>query len=95
MEIKRIEKLDRIQIIEQLHEIVEPWISDSNLIDDINEKTNLIADLGIDSIGILQLILGIEREYGISIKNHELDSRLLSMMGNLVDLIQSKLNEDN
>jgi acyl carrier protein len=95
MEIKRIEKLDRTQIIEQLHEIVEPWVSDSNLIDDINEKTNLIADLGIDSIGILQLILGIEREYGISIKNHELDSRLLSMMGNLVDLIQSKLNEDN
>lgn len=95
MEIKRIEKSDTEHIIEQLREIVEPWVSDSDLIDDINEKTNLIADLGIDSIGILQLIFGIEREFGITIKNHELDSRLLSMMGNLVDLIQSKLNEDN
>jgi acyl carrier protein len=94
MEIKRIEKFDREQVIEQLRGIVEPWVS-IDLIDEINEKTNLIADLGVDSIGILQLILGIEREYGISIKNHELDSSLLSMMGNLVDLIQSKLNEDN
>ena len=95
MEIKRIEKSDKEYIIEQLRDMVEPWASDSDLIDDINEKTNLIADLGIDSIGILQMILSIEREFGISIKNHELDSRLLSMMGNLVSLIQSKLNEDN
>lgn len=95
METDKIEKSNRNQIIEQLRAIVEPWVSDNDLIDHIKEETNLIADLGMDSIGVLQLILGIEREFGISIKNHELDSRLLSMLGNLVNMIQSKLNEDN
>jgi acyl carrier protein len=88
-------KFYRHQIFEQLRDILEPWISNIDLINDINEQTNLIADLGLDSVGILQVILGIEKEFGVSIKNHEIDSRLLSAMGNLVNMIQEKVNEAN
>jgi acyl carrier protein len=88
-------KFGRHQIIGQLRDILEPWIPDVDLIDNIDEQTNLIADLGLDSVGILQVILGIEKEFGVSIKNYELDSRLLSAMGNLVNIIQEKLNEAN
>ena len=88
-------KFDRPQIVEQMRDILEPWIPDVDLIDSIGEETNLIADLGMDSVGILQVILGIEKEFGVSIKNYEIDSQLLSMLGNLVNMIQEKLDEDN
>jgi acyl carrier protein len=95
MEIKRSVKFDRHQIVEQMRDILEPWIPDVDLTDGIGEETNLIADLGMDSVGILQVILGIEKEFGVSIKNYEIDSRLLSMLGNLVNMIEEKLDEDN
>ena len=79
----------------QHSDILEQWIPDVDLTGNIDEETNLIVDLGMDSIGILQVILGIEKEFGVSIKNHEIDSQLLSMLGNLVNMIQEKLDEDN
>ena len=85
----------RQEIIEQIRNLLEPWATDTNLINKANEKTNLIADLGLDSVSILQLILEIERKFGISIKDHELDSRTFSMMGNLVSIIERKIYEIN
>ena len=91
----KTEKIEQAQIIEQMRNILEPWVSDTNLIDKINNQTNLITDLGLDSIGVLQLILGIEKEFGISIENHELDSETFSTIGNLVTVIEKKLYENN
>lgn len=87
--------MGRPEIIEQLCEILEPWVSDCDLIDRINEATNLVTDLSLDSIAILQVILGIEEEFNISIQTEELDSELLSRLGNLVSMVQEKLYEDN
>ncbi|GAG62449.1 unnamed protein product [marine sediment metagenome] len=95
MNASKISKISRPEIIEQMRDILEPWVSDMGSIDRISEETNLVTDLGLDSIGILQVILGIEKEFGISIENHELDSGLLSRMSNLVSMIQEKLYEDN
>lgn len=95
MNASKISKISRPEIIEQMRDILEPWVSDMESIDRIGEETNLVTDLGLDSIGILQVILGIEKEFGISIENHELDSGLLSRMSNLVSMIQEKLYEDN
>jgi acyl carrier protein len=95
MEAGKIGKVDRLEIIERVHDALEPWVPDIALIAEIDEETNLIADLGLDSIGILQFILEIEKEFGLSVKNHELDSQLLSRIGNIVNMIQEKLNENN
>ncbi|MCH2045185.1 MAG: phosphopantetheine-binding protein [Saprospiraceae bacterium] len=59
-----IEQL-KVQIIQQLNlEDVEPQ--------EINEDEVLFGgDLGLDSIDALELIVLLEREYGIKIKNQE------------------------
>jgi acyl carrier protein len=88
-------KIGRLEIIGQLCEILESWVSDIDLTSKINEETNLITDLGLDSIGVLQVILGVEKAFGISIQTHELDSELLSRFGNLVRMIQEKIHEIN
>ena len=95
MKAGRVEKTTPAQIIEQMRDILEPWASDVDLIDRINERTNLITDLGLDSVGILQVILQTEKQFGISIEEHELDSNLFSAMGNFVSLIRQKIYEAN
>ncbi len=86
---------ERAEIIERMRNILEPWVFNAALIDKISEKTNLITDLGLDSIGILQMILGVEKEFGISIETNELDSETFSIMGNLLEIIEKKLYENN
>lgn len=91
----KTEPIERSEIIERLSEILEPWVSDTDSIEEIGEHTNLITDLGLDSIGVLQVILGAEKEFGISIDEQELESETFSLMSNLVGIIESKLYENN
>jgi len=93
MAVGKVGRIKRFEILERVAEIMEPWVSD--LTDDISEDTNLIADLGLDSVGILQVILGAEKEFGISISEEELDSESFSRMGNLLAIIEKKLDETN
>ena len=51
--------------------------------------------MGLDSVAILQLILGIEKQFNITVKDNELDSDVFSRMGNLIDIIESKISENN
>jgi acyl carrier protein len=95
METDEAEKTGRLEIIGQLRQILEPWVSDADLPDDLNEETNMIAELGLDSIGILQVVIGAEKTFGISISDRELDSDTFTMIGNFVDIVQKKTNENS
>ena len=86
---------NRAAIIDGLQSIVEPWLGDAESEDIANEKLHLIRDLGIDSVGILQILLGIEKEFGVVITNDELDMQVLSGLGSLAFLVESKLNAIN
>ena len=84
--------LTRKKIIEQTCVLLESWLDDTDLAS-LNEQTNLLGDLDLDSVAILQLVLGIEKEFNVTIKDNELDSEVFSKMANLIDIIESKLNE--
>jgi acyl carrier protein len=84
--------LVRERILGQIRIILEPWLSSD---DPIDENTDLLSDLGVDSVGVLQLVLGVEKEFDITIKDHELDSNVFSKMRNFIDIIESKVNENN
>jgi acyl carrier protein len=90
-----IENISRKEITERIVNILEPWVSDIEMLEQLDDQTDLIAELGMDSVGILELILQIEKVFGISISNDELDSRLFGRIGNLVSMIDSKLDETN
>ena len=85
------QSLAREEILGQTRLLLEPWLDDTDLAS-LNEQTNLLGDLGLDSVAILQLVLGIEKEFNVTIKDHELDSEVFSKMANLIDIIESKLN---
>lgn len=85
--------LARKKIIEQTSLLLEPWLDDIDESASLNEQTNLLTDLSLDSVAILQLILGIEEKFNITIKDHELDSDVFSKIANLIDIIEAKINE--
>ena len=79
------------KIFQKVITILTPLIAPARQTDQIRKKTHLINDLGLDSVGILHLILAVEKAFDISIKNHELDLEVLSELGNLIELIEGKI----
>ena len=85
--------IQRKQILDQLKILLESWVPDIGLLENIGEETNLLTDAGLDSVGILQIVLAAEKQFNITIKDHELDSTVFSRMGNFINIIESKLYE--
>lgn len=91
METEKNRLTNRAEILRRLGLILEPWLDDTDLAL-LSEQANLLADLGLDSVAIMQLVLGIEKEFNVTIKDHEMDSEMFSKMVNLIDIIERKLN---
>lgn len=51
-------------ILLQLHEILKPYAKDGQ---SLSEDTELLSDLGLDSIKVMQLLLETEERFDISI----------------------------
>jgi acyl carrier protein len=51
-------------ILEQISEVLRPYAREGQ---DLNENTELVADLGLDSVQVMQLLLEIEDRLDVSI----------------------------
>lgn len=68
-------------------------IMDSDLKDiSISVSTNLISDLGFDSISIVSLILEIENAFNIEMDNYDLD--IISKFDALCKMIEKAINNE-
>ena len=78
-------------IIDSLRRIlIEQGIADAARVN-LTRHTLLMDDVGLDSIGMLDLIHAVEREYGVSISLDDLDLRGLNSASTFAALIQRKL----
>ena len=93
MDTEKKQPIDRTAIFKKVRSILEPWLNNIEQSKGLNERTNLFAELGLDSVAILHLIFGVESEFNIAIKDHELNSDVFLKMANLIDIIESKLDE--
>lgn len=58
-------------------------------VDEISSDDNLIEDIGADSLDIIELVMELEREFGIQILDDEIDDNFTTV-GHLIDFIQEK-----
>ena len=63
-------------------------------IEDIKDEDHLIADLGLDSLGLVELLIESEEIFGISICESDMDPRKLKTVSNFISLAK-KYNRDN
>lgn len=58
--------------------------------DSIADDAPLFGDgLGLDSVDALELVVGLEQEYGIVIKSHEIDKTIFTSVQTLANFVRS------
>jgi acyl carrier protein len=81
--------MTKTEIIEKLKTIVKPYIKNQEAFDNLNESTDFINDLQINSANLVDVILDIEEIFDIVIDNEEME-KMLDVKTALY-IIQSKI----
>ncbi len=62
--------------------------------EDFDENAQLVGgELGIDSIDVLEMVVMVEKDYGISINNQEVGQKVFYSLANLAEYIRENSTE--
>ena len=78
------------EIISKLTTIVKPYVQNEEGFKNMNEETDFIKDLEINSANLVDIILDVEDEFNIEIDNDSME-QMLSVRAT-VAIIQTKIN---
>ena len=78
------------EIISKLTTIVKPYVQNEEGFKNLNENTDFINDLEINSANLVDIILDVEDEFNIEIDNDSME-KMLSVKAT-VEIIQIKIN---
>lgn len=76
-------------LIAKLKTIVQPYIQDEDAFKNLNENTDFINDLKINSANLVDVILDVEDEFDIRIENDDME-KMISVKA-AMDLVTEKL----
>ena len=77
------------ELIEDLKDIVKPYIQNEEAFENINEETDFIGDLKINSANLVDIVLDIEDKYDIEIDNDSME-KMLNVKAS-IEVIKEKL----
>lgn len=79
------------EIKQRIRQILEEKIFLSSLPDDFDDQMPFREHLGLDSIQELDLLVGLEREYGFSLTEDDIDPNLELNLENLAGFVEGKI----
>jgi acyl carrier protein len=81
--------MDRREILEELRKVLSPYTENKELLGKIDDNTNLVKDLKINSANLVDIIIDAEAKYNIEI---DFDSaEKIITVGNCIDAIAEKM----
>ena len=80
--------MDRSKLLEQVIEVIADTLSVKK--EAISEETNLVDDLQVDSLDMVDLVLAIEQEFGIEIKDEDITPDIKTIK-DVVELLEKYL----
>ena len=81
--------MDRRAILDELKKVLSPYTENKELLENIDDKTNLVKDLKINSANLVDIIIDAEAKYNIEI---DFDSaEKIITVGNCIDAIAEKI----
>ena len=83
MDKNKIETTLKNMIIERLFLSVSP--------EEIETNASLIDEYGVDSVALLELVVGLEEAFGIMIEDSDFDVRNFNSVANLRDFVQARI----
>jgi len=82
--------MEKEAMILKLKGIVKPYIQDQEAFDQLNEETDFINDLKVNSANLVDIVLDVEDEFDIEIDNESMEQML--NVKKAIEIIQIKLN---
>lgn len=83
--------MNREELITKIKTIVKPYITNQEAFDNLNENTDFIKDLNINSANLVDIILDIEETFNVVIDNAEME-RMLTVKA-AIEIIEPKLED--
>ena len=83
--------MERTQIIDKLKEILQMALGAKaqEVLQNCTENSKLTTDLGLNSVGVLYVVIGIEEIFSISFENVSFGD--FQTVGDVVDYIEKKV----
>jgi len=82
-------QMNQEQILAKLREIIEPYVEEKALLDQVNTETDLLKDLQINSAHLVDIILDAEEAFDIEIDDDSAEKMLT--VGAAVEIIQNRV----
>ena len=83
--------MNKDELIVKLKLIVKPYVKDQEGFNNLNENTDFLKDLKINSANLVDVILDIESEFDILIDNESMEKMLTVKAA--MEIITAKLSE--
>ena len=77
--------MDREEILDKVRSVVVDQLNVEE--DEVVEDASFIDDLGADSLGIVELVMALEEEFGISIPDE--DAEGIRTVGDAISYVQA------
>jgi acyl carrier protein len=78
---------DRIMTTaDKVKELIASQLNKS--VEDVTEDKEIVKDLGADSLDVVEMLMGLEEEYGITVP--EEDAINIKTVGDIINLIEGK-----
>jgi len=81
------------EILNELKKVIAPYTTNKELLESINDQTDLIKDLKINSANLVDIIIDAEAKYDIEIDYDSADKMV--NVGTCIDVISEKIKEKN
>jgi len=83
--------MENTEITEKLKRIIKPYVNDADAMENLNENTDFINDLKINSANLVDIVLDVEEEFKIDIDNESM-AKMLTVEATL-NIIKEKLQQ--
>ncbi len=77
--------MEREEILEKVTEVIVDQLNVER--DDVTEEASFIDDLGADSLDLVELVMALESEFGISIPDEDVES--IKSVGDAVAYVEA------
>ncbi len=82
--------MSREDYLLQLKEIVKPYVKDEQALENLNENTDFLNDLNINSANLVDVVLDVEEAFDIEIDNESMET--MRDVESALAVIEAKLN---
>ncbi len=79
--------MEKATVIKELKELmIEVWRLQITP-EEINENSNYLAELGVNSVDVLEFLIKVEKKFSIEIDDNDLNAELVESLPNMAEYI--------